>query len=144
MAHTYSHVYLHTIFSTFRREPLLADGLGPRVHAYMATVLRNLGCRVVVINGMPNHVHLLFRMAPELALSDLVRDIKANSSGWIHRTVPFLRDFAWQAGYGVFSVSGSGVARVKEYIVNQQEHHRARTFAEEFAELLRLHRELGF
>jgi REP element-mobilizing transposase RayT len=89
---------------------------------------------------MPDHVHLLTSLEKQVALSDALRLIKANSSGWVHDTFPHLRGFAWQAGYGGFTVRYSSIPHVKQYIARQAEHHRTRTFEEEFVDFLRRHR----
>ncbi len=139
MGHTRTNLLLHVVFSTYRREPLLADHFRKRVDSWMAASLQGMHCDSIAINGIADHVHLLFRMTTDRCLAEIMRELKAHSSGWVHRTIPNLKGFAWQSGYGAFSVSTSAVARVQEYIANQEEYHRTRSFAEEYAELLRRH-----
>lgn len=87
-------------------------------------------------NGMSDHVHVLAKLRPDKAVSDVLRDLKANASGWMHEVFPELRDFSWQRGYGAFTVSGSQIDKVREYIANQEMHHAKRSFRDEFIALL--------
>jgi REP element-mobilizing transposase RayT len=93
----------------------------------------------VAAGGMPDHVHLLVSLDRQVSIAETVRDIKANSSGWVHETFPGLSHFAWQAGYGAFAVSYSHMDRVKAYLAHQAEHHRRMTFQEEFITFLKRH-----
>ena len=129
----------HIIFSTKKREPLIMPDAAPRLHEYIAGTIRQTGCKLLAAGGMPDHVHLLVSLGKQKALADAVRDIKANSSRWIHETFDKLRGFAWQTGYGGFAVSYSNTEDVKRYIANQREHHRVRTFKEEFLAFLERH-----
>ena len=108
-------------------------GSGP----YIAKIFQNRGCRVYLVNGGLEHVHVLFRQPAERATSDLLRDVKANSSRWIHEQFPQKRHFAWQRGYSAFSVSHSNLDSVYQYIVNQEEHHRRQSFEDELLSLLK-------
>lgn len=139
MAHTFTHLLTHIVFSTKDRAAFLDDDLKPRLFAYMAGIIRELGGQVILINGPTDHVHILTTIPARLALSDFLRDLKANSSGWVHREFPSRHDFAWQTGYGAFAVSHSNLESVKEYIRNQEEHHRKLTFKEEFETFLKRH-----
>src|SRR5688500_12474041 len=100
---------VHIIFSTKNRSQFIAADLQPRLYEYISGVLRSLNCKLVMAGGMPDHVHLLVSIARDVSVSDLVRAIKANSSRWVHETAPKLAEFAWQSGYGAFSVSQSNV-----------------------------------
>jgi putative transposase len=131
-------LYCHIVFSTKNREPYIDSDLQERLYEYIGGVIRERNSVLVAAGGIADHVHLLVSMSRELAVAPAVRDIKANSSRWVHETFPDRLFFAWQAGYGAFSVSVSCLDQVKAYIANQAEHHRKRTFQEEYRELLRL------
>ena len=105
----------------------------------MGGIIRDEKGILLAAGGMPDHVHLVAKLPPTIAVSDMLWLIKTNSSRWVHETFPALRHFAWQTGYGAFGVSYSDLDRVKQYISNQQEHHRVRTFKEEFLALLKRH-----
>ena len=139
MAHTYTQLYYHLVFSTKNRRPWITDDLAVRLYPYLGGAIRNEGGTALAINGMPDHIHILARLRQDKALSDLLRDIKANSSGWVHREFPMLRDFAWQGGYAAFTVSASQIERVRQYIETQKEHHRQRNFHDELLALLKAH-----
>ncbi len=129
----------HVIFSTKNREPLLTPEVATRLYEYIGGTACETGNRLLAAGGMPDHVHLVVSLGKQEAVADTVRDIKSNASRWIHETFAKLRGFVWQTGYGAFSVSLSNVDDVKRYIANQQEHHRVRTFKEEFIAFLKRH-----
>lgn len=139
MAHSYVQLLTHIVFSTKRREHLLTTELRGRLFPYMGGIIRELDGSAILINGVSDHVHILALLPAKRALSDILRDVKANSSGWVHKQFPAMRKFAWQTGYGAFSVSKSNLDVVRKYIANQEEHHRRKTFQEEFVGLLRKH-----
>jgi REP element-mobilizing transposase RayT len=139
MGQSYTQLFYHLVFSTKERRPWLAPEVRSPVHAYLGGAIRDEGGMALVINGTADHVHILARLRQDTAISDVLRDIKVNSSGWIHRTFPELQAFAWQGGYGAFTVSASQVPCVRRYIENQEEHHRKQSFQEEFVALLRKH-----
>lgn len=107
-----------------------------RLYEYLGGIIRNLGGVSLGINGMPDHAHVLAKLRPDKALSDVLRDLKANSSGWMHDVFPEKSDFAWQRGYDAFTVSASLVEKVQLYIAEQEIHHAKRDFRDEFVELL--------
>jgi REP element-mobilizing transposase RayT len=129
----------HVIFSTKNREPLLMPEWTPRLHDYVGGIVRAKGGSLLAAGGMPDHVHLLVSLGKQTGIADLVRDIKSNSSRWVHETFERLRGFAWQTGYGAFAVSYSNLGNVKDYVAKQPEHHRVRTFQEEFLGFLQRH-----
>jgi len=137
MAHTATNVLVHFIFSTRRREPMIGSELRADLHAYLGGIIREIGGIALCINGMPDHVHLLVRMPSTHSVADVARLIKTNSSRWIHERWPKFKTFAWQAGYGAFSVSESGIDAVRKYIQQQQQHHTSRSFKDEFAVFLK-------
>jgi REP element-mobilizing transposase RayT len=139
VAQSFSRINIHLIFSTKNREPILGDDVRQDLHSYMATVLNNLESPCVLINSVPDHVHVLFEISRKLALSHAVEDIKKTSSKWIKTQRAAYSSFAWQAGYGAFAVSESNVADVRRYIEEQREHHRKLSFQEEFLAFLKRH-----
>lgn len=118
---------------------MLDAELKDRLFPYLGGIIRQWDGNVLVINGPSDHVHILTYLAPKHALSDMMRELKANSTGWIHQNFPAKRAFAWQLGYGVFSVSQSNLGKVKEYIEGQEEHHKLHTFQEEYLSMLKKH-----
>ncbi len=132
-------LHLHVVFSTKHREPLITPDLAPRLYGYVGGIVCETGSVLIAAGGMPDHIHLLVSLGRQACVADLVRDVKANSSRWVHDTFPDRSRFAWQAGYGAFAVSISMVGRVRGYIANQEEHHRRRTFQDEFREFLKAH-----
>ena len=137
MASSYSNILIHLVFSTKHREPLIGDAWRHELHACMATIARNAECPLLAVNSMPDHVHLLLPLSRSVTMADLVRDVKVASSKWIGESGLTSTPFAWQTGYGAFSVSASHRVAVMEYIANQAEHHRRQSFQDEFVALLR-------
>jgi REP element-mobilizing transposase RayT len=141
MPQSLSAVYLHLIFSTKDREPWLADpALRGETHAFLGGVSKRLDCPPVAVGGVADHVHLLARFGRGAAQSDWVKELKRVSSGWVKQHDPRMGRFAWQGGFGVFSVSPSALEAVEGYIARQEEHHRKVSFQDEFREFLRKHR----
>ncbi|RLS31262.1 MAG: IS200/IS605 family transposase [Planctomycetota bacterium] len=140
MPQSLARLHIHLIFSTKNREPLLHDAVRDSLHRYMASVLQNFGCPPVLINSVADHVHVLFELGRTVAVSATVEEVKKTSSKWIKTQGNEFAAFAWQAGYGAFAVSESNVAAVREYIAGQQEHHRKKSFQEEYRSFLERHR----
>ena len=128
---------VHIVFSTKNRVGMITPGVEGELFAYMSGVLRNHASPCLAINGTANHVHLLILQAKTEALSTLIRDVKRSSSKWIKTKGPEFRRFDWQEGYGAFTIGQSGVAALKEYIANQKEKHKTRSFETEFLYLLK-------
>jgi REP element-mobilizing transposase RayT len=139
MSHAYTRLHYHIVFSTKERKTFIKPDLKQRLYAYMVGIVNNLDGIVEEIGGVDDHVHLLAFCPPKLAVADFIGRIKANSSGWVHKTWPERAAFGWQRGYGAFSVSESNVEALKAYIARQEEHHRNMTFQEEFRMLLIKH-----
>ena len=139
MPQSYTSLHYHLIFSTKNRLPSITPDLQPRLYEYIGGILRGANSVLLAAGGMPDHVHLLVGVNKELAIAETLRTVKAGSSRWVHDTFAEQRSFAWQAGYGAFSVSYSHLGRVKAYVARQAEHHRKRTFQEEFVLFLRRH-----
>ncbi|MGA3333220.1 MAG: transposase [Terracidiphilus sp.] len=131
MAHTYASNFIHCIFSTKGRRPILPAGRMPDLYAYLGGIARSEGFTLVAAGGTANHVHLLFVLPATSCLATAVQKLKGSSSRWLGQR------FSWQEGYGAFSVSPSQVPAVKKYIGNQETHHQKRSFEEEFIALLR-------
>ena len=136
MAHTHTTLLYHVVYSTKQRRPLLAATIMEPLVAFTGGLVREREGKLFAMSGTDNHVHLLVDLTAKLALCDQIRDIKANSSGWIRQTLPGMKDFAWQDGYGAFTVSKSLQPAVERYIARQVEHHRTCTFEEELIALL--------
>ena len=132
-------VILHIIFSTKNREPWLGSNVRPRMHGYLATMCRELGADLVHVGGVADHVHIVTTLPRTVSQAQMIERIKKTSSKWIKALDARYRGFFWQRGYGAFSVSPSQLEAVLQYIDGQHEHHRTRTFQEEYRELLRKH-----
>jgi REP element-mobilizing transposase RayT len=138
MAHTFTNILVHVIFSTKDRYPLLTPEIRSKLYPYLAGIVANCDGVALASNGPADHIHMLLSLPTTKSLADFVRDLKANSSKWMHeeRHRP---DFAWQTGYGAFSVSQSLADKVKAYIQSQEAHHRQVSFQEEFIAFLERH-----
>ena len=134
MAHKYANILVHIVFSTKERRNLIPPVLEHKLWRYIDGIGANCCIPVLAVGGMPNHIHVLIALPTDIAVAKSVQILKANSSRWIgeHNI-----KFAWQEGYGAFSVSASNLARVKDYIKRQPEHHAKRSFEDEFIALLR-------
>jgi REP element-mobilizing transposase RayT len=135
MSQTCGNIVVHLIFSTKQRLPLITPEIRPDLFAYLGGIVREMGAAALIINGIADHVHMLIRIRPVHSIAEMMRIIKTNSGKWIHRKGP--TNFAWQSGYGVFSVSESNIAPVTRYIANQEEHHKKHSFQEEFVAFLK-------
>ena len=137
MAQSLSKILLHVVFSTKDRRPLLRDrALREEMHRYLGGILGELNCPSVIVGGVEDHVHLLCVLARTCAPSDMVKEVKRGSSVWIKARSPQHADFAWQNGYGIFSLGQSQVDDTRKYIATQEEHHAKTTFQDEFRKLL--------
>ena len=139
MPQSYVNLQYHLVFATKNRHPWLTPDLRPRLFDYLGGAIRAEGGKTLAIGGVEDHLPILAALRQDKAVSQVLGAIKANSSGWIHRTFPELRLFDWQDGYGAFTVSRSQVPAVSRYIARQEEHHRRVSFEEEFRALLRAH-----
>jgi putative transposase len=137
MPQSLSLVIIHVIFSTKDRHPFLDPNIRPKMHAYLSTVTRNIGCEAYRIGGVADHVHLAIRMSRTITIADIVQELKATSSKWVKTQSHDLRSFAWQRGYGCFSVGPADVEALRAYIDDQENHHKTRTFQEEFRMFLK-------
>jgi putative transposase len=134
VSHTSGNVLLHFIFSTQGRRPLIKPEFRADLFAYLGGIVREMLGTALIVNGTADHVHMLVRVRPSHSAAEIARVVKANSSRWVHEKWDL--GFAWQTGYGVFSVSESSVGAVAEYIAGQEEHHKSHSFQEEFVAFL--------
>jgi REP element-mobilizing transposase RayT len=137
MSDSYTNLLYHIVFSTKDRRPLITAERELRLYDYIGGSIRGMGGISLELNGAEDHVHILAKLRPDRALSDVLRDLKANATGWMHEVFPTLKQFAWQRGYGAFTVSHSNVDEVRQYIARQKEHHRKTSFREEFIDFLK-------
>ena len=137
MGHTCTNLLVHLIFSTKQRAPYITTEIESDLHAYLGGIIREIGGVALAIDGTNDHVHILTRVPAKQSVADLVCLTKTNSSRWVHERWPERREFAWQTGYGAFSVSESGAGAVRDYISHQKEHHKKQSFQEEFRAFLR-------
>ena len=138
MSKSYTNLIYHIVFSTKDRQPLITNQHKERLYEYIGGTIRGLGGILLAINGMPDHVHVLAKLRPDKAVAAVLRDLKANSSGWMHDVFPDLLEFKWQRGYGAFTVSASQIERVAKYIADQEMHHAKQPFRDEFVGLLKV------
>jgi putative transposase len=138
MPSTHLSLHYHFVFSTKDRRPIIATDWRQRLHAYLGGAVKAINGIPEIIGGTNDHVHALVGLRATHRLADVLREIKDTSSQWVHETLG-VRDFAWQEGYGAFTVSVSQLATVKEYIANQEAHHRTKSFQEEYIEFLKKH-----
>jgi len=136
MPQSLSYLLIHIVFSTKDRVPLLDSSVRPGLHAYLATVARNIDCECFRVGGVEDHVHLAVRLSRTLTVAKLIEELKTSSSIWLKTQSPALAHFAWQRGYGAFSVGPSDLEALRQYINTQEEHHRKVTFQEEYRALL--------
>jgi putative transposase len=137
MADTYTKIYIHVIFTIQGRRNLIDNQHKDELHKYITGIIQNKKQKVIAINGMPDHIHILIGIKPDIALSDLMRDVKANSSKFINEKRWIAGKFNWQEGFGGFSYSHSQLDSVANYIRNQEEHHSRKTFRDEYLDMLR-------
>ena len=137
MPNTYTQIHIHAVFAVQNRECIIRDSWKDELYKYIGGIIKNNRHKPLIINGMPDHVHVLFGFRPSQSLSDLMQDIKGSSSLWINekRLVP--GKFSWQEGYGAFSYSKRELPYIIKYIENQQNHHKKKTFLEEYHQLLK-------
>jgi len=136
MPNTYTQIYIHIVFAVKGRQNLIQKNWEDELHKYICGIANSKEQKVYAIGGVGDHIHLLVSIKPDIAISDLVRDIKANSSRWINEKHFVMNIFQWQEGYGAFSYSKSQLDNVIAYINNQEQHHKTKSFKEEYIELL--------
>jgi REP element-mobilizing transposase RayT len=137
MAHTYTNILIHALFSTKDRHPWLSPEVRDEVFRYLGGTINELGGQSLLVNGPRDHIHMLFELPRTLSIAATMEKTKSHSSGWLKERWPDLRAFGWQTGYAAFSVSKSQAEHVKRYIGNQEEHHRKISFQEELLAFLK-------
>ncbi|MFH1563299.1 MAG: IS200/IS605 family transposase [Nitrospirota bacterium] len=136
MAGTFFQVYIQIVFAVKGRENLIGKTWKDELHKYIAGIIKGKEQKPIIVNGMPDHIHAFVGLRPSMAISDLARDIKNNSSNFINKKKLVMGKFSWQEGYGAFSYAHSQVEAVYNYIKNQEEHHHKKTFKEEYLDML--------
>lgn len=139
MPHSFNKIWIHAIWATKFRQPFIHVSVENKIYSFVAEELRELGCPVRIINGMPDHIHCLFLLSPQKSIAEVIKQIKGSSSHFINQNNLIADKFAWQTGYAAFSVSESGVEKVFQYIGNQKQHHHLKTFQQEYEEFLKLY-----
>jgi putative transposase len=139
MSHSYNKIWIHVVFATKDRFPLIKSGIESKLYAHIREQLIELGCPVRIINGMPEHIHLLFLQNPQKSIAEIVKQIKGNTSHWVNEQNIIPEKFAWQTGYAAYSVSESQMEKVYEYIKSQKKHHQEKTFIQEYDEFISVH-----
>jgi len=137
--HSFTSIFVHCVWSTKNREPLLTSDVRDRLWPYLGGIARENKIKALAIGGAADHVHALVSLPATLSVAKALQLLKGNSSKWTHETFPKMRSFEWQEGYGAFSIGVSGVDATVAYIRNQAEHHRARSFRDEFRVMLQRH-----
>ena len=139
MPHSFNKIWLHAIWGTKQRAPFINQKIEKKIHQFLSEQLREIGCPVRIINGMPDHIHCLFLLNPQKSIAEVIKQIKGSSSHYINQDNLMVEKFSWQTGYAAFSVSESVVERVFQYIKNQKEHHRKKTFQQEHDDFLKIY-----
>jgi len=137
MSQSFTNLLYHLIFSTKDRRPIITLDYQPRLYDYIGGIIREVGGTSLGINGIEDHVHVVTKLRPDKALSDVLRVLKCNASGWMHDVFPSLAEFSWQRGYAAFTVSQSNVEEVRRYVAGQKEHHKKISFRDEFIGFLK-------
>jgi REP element-mobilizing transposase RayT len=139
MGSTLTKLYYHIVFSTKQREPLITAAFQDRLYRYIGGIAREYNVELLRVGGMPDHVHLVLRLKADVSVSEIVRVIKSNSSKWLNELSEFIGAFSWQRGYAAFTVSASQLDALYTYVENQAEHHRYKSFQEEYLAFLNAH-----
>ena len=138
MSHSYNKIWIHGVWTAKYRQPLIAHSIESKVYNFISHQLQELGCKVKIINGMPDHIHCLFLLSREKSIAEVIKQIKGSSSHYINQANLISEKFSWQTGYAAFSVSESIVDKVFHYIKNQKQHHTKKKFQQEYEEFIEL------
>ncbi len=139
MPHSFNKIWIHAIWATKERYPLIQPAIEKKIHGYMSDQFIESGCPVRVINGMPDHVHCLYLLNPQKSNAEIIKQVKGSTSHWINEQDLIKEKFSWQTGYAAYSVSESVLEKLFQYIVNQKQHHQKTTFNKEYDEFIKLH-----
>jgi putative transposase len=137
--HSYNKIWIHAVYATKGRAPLINSKIEKIIYNQKKAELIEMECPVRIINGMPDHVHLLFLQNPKMAITSIIKQVKGSSSHWINEQNFCEEKFAWQVGYAAFSVSESQIEKVYQYILNQKKHHKQKSFVEEYDQFISFH-----
>ena len=137
MPGTFSQIYIQVVFAVKGRENIVSKSRSTELHKYIAGIIKGKGQKPIIVNGMPDHVHAFIGLRPSMSISDLVRDIKNNSTNFVNEHKFVKGKFSWQTGYAAFSYSHSHIENVYNYILNQEKHHKKKTFRQEYFEFLK-------
>jgi len=137
LAGTYTQLYIHIVFAVNGRKNLIKESWKDDLFKYISGIIKNKGQKPIIVNGMPDHIHVFLGLKPVQAISDLTRDIKNNSSNYVNKNKFVADKFSWQTGFGAFSYGHSQINKVYNYILNQEKHHRKKTFRQEYLDLLK-------
>jgi REP element-mobilizing transposase RayT len=136
MANTYSQIHIQAVFAVQNRECIIRNSWKEELYKYISGIVQSNNHKILSINGMPDHIHILFGLRPSKSIADLMQDVKGSSSKWINNKKLVHSKFSWQEGYGAFSYSKADVPAIIQYIINQTDHHKRKTFSEEYYEML--------
>ena len=136
MAKSYHQLYIQTVFSVKYRKALIHSAWKPELQAIMGQLIKDTGCKTIIVNGVEDHMHCFFGLKPALSISEVMKSVKAKSSKWINENGYSTHRFEWQRGYGCFSYSYSHISRVYNYIKNQEKHHQQVSFRDEYVRML--------
>ena len=139
MPHSYNKIWIHAIWATKERMPIIHSNIEYKIHQFIYEQLRAQGCLVRIINGMPDHIHCLFLLSPQKSIAEVIKQIKGSSSHYVNQNDLTSKKFAWQTGYAAYSVSESVVEKVFQYIKTQKEHHQKKSFLQEYEAFLKLY-----
>jgi REP element-mobilizing transposase RayT len=139
MPHSFNKIWIHAIWATKERQPFITNNAEKQIHDLLRKELIDMGCPVRIVNGMPDHVHLLFLLSPQKSIAEVIKQIKGSSSHSINEQNLIPEKFPWQTGYAAYSVSESQLEKVFQYIKNQKQHHQKQTFSQEYEEFVALH-----
>ncbi len=139
MPHSFNKIWIHAVWATKERYPLIIPAIEKKIYEYMSREFVESGCPVRIINGMPDHVHCLFLLNPQKALAEIIKQIKGSTSHWTNEQNLTREKFAWQTGYAAYAVSESVLEKIYQYILNQKQHHQKTTFLKEYDGFIKLH-----
>jgi REP element-mobilizing transposase RayT len=139
MSHSINKIWIHAIWATKDRIPLIIDSIEKKVYQFISEQLTEQGCQVRIINGMPDHIHCLFLLNSQKSIAEIMKQIKGSSSHYINQNDMIADKFSWQTGYAAYSISESGVEKVFQYIKNQKSYHQRKTFQQEYDEFLKIY-----
>lgn len=139
MSHSLTKIWIHAVLGVKGRRPLIRDNMFHQIVGHIKEQLCIMECKPLIINGTADHIHVLYNQSPKISVSDVLKQVKGETSHWINQEDRLSSEFSWQVGYGAFSEGYSGLPRVRRYIENQKEHHRKMSFDEVIKEILSLY-----